>query len=100
MYLLVSTEPWAAITAGEVKFSEAISWRVVFWRSSSRSMMSNSSRSSNRSKLCSVIGGVMGSGEGDGDEAVEQVVELGGQALVGRAGPPRGRPRRRRARSR
>ena len=34
------TEPCAASTAGEVKFSDAISWIVVFWRSSSRRMMS------------------------------------------------------------
>ena len=32
------TEPLASMTAGEVKFSEAISWSVVFWRSTSRSM--------------------------------------------------------------
>ena len=36
----MSTEPCAAITAGEVKFSEAISWIVVFWRSTSRAMTS------------------------------------------------------------
>ena len=35
----------AASTAGEAKFSEAISCSVVFWRSSSRSMMENSSSS-------------------------------------------------------
>jgi hypothetical protein len=34
-YLLVSTEPWASITAREAKFSEAISSRWVCWRSSS-----------------------------------------------------------------
>jgi hypothetical protein len=34
------------MTAGEVKFSEAMSWMVVFWRSSSRSRMSKSSLSS------------------------------------------------------
>ena len=36
----MSTEPCASSTAGDVKFSDAISWIVVFWRSSSRSMMS------------------------------------------------------------
>jgi hypothetical protein len=35
---LVSTEPVAAITAGEVKFSLAINWMPVVWRSTSRSM--------------------------------------------------------------
>ena len=34
----------ASSTAGDVKFSDAISWIVVFWRSSSRSMMSAISR--------------------------------------------------------
>ena len=36
----MSTEPWASSTAGDVKFSDAISWIVVFWRSTSRRMMS------------------------------------------------------------
>ena len=36
----MSTEPCAASTAGDVKFSDAMSWIVVFWRSSSRRMMS------------------------------------------------------------
>lgn len=42
----MSTDPVAAITAREAKFSEAMSCKVVFWRSSSRRMMSKSSRSS------------------------------------------------------
>jgi hypothetical protein len=29
-YLLVSTDPCASSTAGDVKFSDAISWIVVF----------------------------------------------------------------------
>ncbi len=39
----MSTEPVASMTAGDVKFSDAISWRPVFWRSTSRSIMSKSS---------------------------------------------------------
>jgi hypothetical protein len=42
---LVSTEPVARSTAGEAKFSLAMSWRVVFWRSTSRSISPNSSSS-------------------------------------------------------
>ena len=37
-YLFVSTEPWASRTAGDAKFSDAMSWTVVFCRSSSRAM--------------------------------------------------------------
>ena len=40
----MSTEPCASSTAGDVKFSDAISWIVVFWRSPSRRMMSAISR--------------------------------------------------------
>ena len=36
----MSTEPCASSTARDVKFSDAISWIVVFWRSTSRRMMS------------------------------------------------------------
>jgi hypothetical protein len=36
--LLVSTEPVAASTAGEVKFSDAMSWIVETWRSNSSPM--------------------------------------------------------------
>jgi hypothetical protein len=45
-YLLVSTDPVAAITAGDVKFSEAMSCSVVFCRSSSRSSIEKISVSS------------------------------------------------------
>jgi hypothetical protein len=38
--LFVITEPWAASTAGEAKFSLAISSMVVRWRSSSPSSAS------------------------------------------------------------
>jgi hypothetical protein len=41
----VRTEPVAAITAREAKFSEAMSCRPVHCRSSSRSMMAKSSGS-------------------------------------------------------
>ena len=40
------TLPLARSTAGEVKFSEAMSWSVVIWRSSSRSRRPKSSGSS------------------------------------------------------
>ena len=42
---MVSTEAEAASTAGDVKFSDAMSWRFVRWRSSSRPSMACSSGS-------------------------------------------------------
>ncbi len=52
----MSTEPCAAITAGDVKFSDAISWIVVFWRSVSRTMMSAIAGSVARSASKSGVG--------------------------------------------
>ena len=57
----MSTEPCAAMTAGDVKFSDAISWIVVFCRSISRRMMSaiaGSDSSSRRASRGSLIGSV------------------------------------------
>jgi hypothetical protein len=48
----VSTEPEAASTAGDVKFSEAMSCRVVDWRSASwpRSRLTSGSPTNHWSK--------------------------------------------------
>jgi hypothetical protein len=61
--LLVSTEPVAASTAVDVKFSEAISWSVVDWRSISaaRSERTSGSAVSHGSKGDPDIGLLMGS---------------------------------------
>ena len=59
----MSTEPCASSTAGDVKFSDAISWIVVFWRSSSRSMMA------------AISGSVLSSGRGH--RRVSSIFDLG-----------------------